>query len=1275
MGILDKLFSKKTSQAEEIQSILPQEIFEAGVLELRDIIAPSALKVTPKEINLGEKILRSFFVISYPRFLSEEWFSPIIIMDKVFDVSIFIHPVETAKVLRQFQRKVAEVQSQISIREEKGLVRDPVLDVAYQDLENLRDQLQQAQERLFDVGLYITIYGDNSEELDKVESEIKSVLEAKLIYVKPALFQQEQGYKSTLPLGTDELNVHSKLNSSPLSSLFPFTSFDLTSDKGVLYGVNRHNSSLVLFDRFSLENYNSVIFAKAGAGKSVRGSEPVLIRKNGRVELREIGKLVEKTIEEKGLVKLTDGLEGVVEPEFEVWSFNENLEGTWSKVTIAARKEAEEVYYRFKTQSGREVTTTGDHNMLVLRNGQVIAAKSTDVKEGEYVPLPRSIPFSQTAVTDIDLLELLKKETGVYVAGGAGIISLAHKAYSRETIDPVYDRYLPNYRKGRRVPISYFNAILKKYGVKLTDKERASLKIISASGKGNLPITLPVSKELGTLLGYIAAEGTINRDAIHISNMDEDVKRILQDSCRSIGVLNYATPKSIIICDRPFIALVHALEAGGRSKEKRVFKALFGFSKEIISSYLRAYFEGDGGIDGQQVTATSKSKCLLSEISYLLLSFGIVTRLRKKVITYKKTGGRRTFWILAISGQENLRSFKDNVDFDTSRKQQALAAICGKEGNTNVDIIPSIAPLVAELREYFGSQLHNIPGLSALSRDRYNPSRKELSELIETVEARVTRFKNMEAAMRALSKLPEVETLIKLGESNEQFNRKLWNKLGSSWAWMRKRQGQPGLANVLTLARVVLGEEIGNNIESSANIMHERFLDFDASIMDRGPALGPAFRKGLPNRTSYSMILDSANFIAETYRNIYTNLPHIQGILGMLKRLAKSDLAWDRVVSIEKIKNDKDKYVYDLTVDNEVFLAGTAGMFVHNSYATKLEILRTLMFDTEVIVIDPEREYEYMAEATGGRYFKISLNSEHHINPFDLAPPAPGESAANVLRSNIINLVGLFRLMMGGLTAEEDAIIDRAITETYALKDITADSDFSNIEPPLMSDFELVLSGMEGGESLAQRLSKYTKGTWAGFINQPTNVDINKKFVVFSLRDMEDELKPIAMYIVTHYIWNAIRKELKKRLLVIDEAWWMMKSEDTASFLMGLVKRGRKYYLGVATITQDVGDFLKSPYGVPIITNSSIQLLLKQSPATIDELQRTFNLTDEEKYLLLESDVGEGIFFAGLKHVAIKTIASYTEDQIITSDPSQVLAIKKAKQELENARESETAGA
>jgi type IV secretory pathway VirB4 component len=266
----------------------------------------------------------------------------------------------------------------------------------------------------------------------------------------------------------------------------------------------------------------------------------------------------------------------------------------------------------------------------------------------------------------------------------------------------------------------------------------------------------------------------------------------------------------------------------------------------------------------------------------------------------------------------------------------------------------------------------------------------------------------------------------------------------------------------------------------------------------------------------------------------------------------------------------------------------------------------------------------------------------------------------------------MFRIMFDGLSPEEDAIIDKAITETYALKDITPETEnYADIEPPLLSDFELVLAGIEGAESLVQKLSKYTKGTWEGFINKPTNIDISKQFVVFSVRDMEDELKPVAMHIVTNFIWNAIRRELKKRLLVIDEAWWMMKSEDTASFLYGLAKRGRKYYLGLSTITQDVGDFLDSPYGQPIISNSSIQLLLKQSPSVIDKIQETFNLTDEEKYLLLESDVGEGIFFAGRKHAAIKIIPSYTEDQIITSDPSQLMEIEQDRKKLHKQRKQQ----
>ena len=579
--------------------------FGDNLLTLTDVIAPSAVKVNPRSISLSGANARIFYAVSYPRYLNEGWLEPVLNLEKELDVSIMIHPINTADTLKKFQKKVAEVQSQINMKAERGEVRDPQLEAAYRNLEELRDKLQQSEEKLFNVGLYVALYGEDDSMLNEAEHEMKGILDARMVYMKPALFEQEPGIKSVIPTATDELLVHSKFNSSPLSSFFPFTSFDLTADTGILYGINRHNSSLVLFNRYDLTNYNSVTFATSGAGKS---------------------------------------------------------------------------------------------------------------------------------------------------------------------------------------------------------------------------------------------------------------------------------------------------------------------------------------------------------------------------------------------------------------------------------------------------------------------------------------------------------------------------------------------------------------------------------------------------------------------------------------------------------------------------------------YSLKLEILRSLMFGTEVIVIDPEREYEYLAEATGGRFFNISLSSDHHINPFDLPAPQPDEDTKDVLRSHIIGLVGLFRLMLGGLSPEEETVIDMAIQETYAMKDITGDADFSDLEPPLLSDFEMVLAGMDGSASIIARLQKYTSGTWAGFMNRPTNIDMSQKFVVFSLRDMEDELKTVAMYTITNFIWNTVRRRLTRRLLVIDEAWWMMKSEDTASFLFMLSKRGRKYYLGIATITQDVDDFLRSPYGVPMITNSSLQFLMKQSPTAIDNIQKTFNLTDEEKFLLLESNVGEGIFFAGMKHVAIKVIASYTEDQIITSDPSQILQIQKAREELQSSR-------
>ncbi|MCC7432360.1 DUF87 domain-containing protein [Candidatus Peregrinibacteria bacterium] len=390
----------------------------------------------------------------------------------------------------------------------------------------------------------------------------------------------------------------------------------------------------------------------------------------------------------------------------------------------------------------------------------------------------------------------------------------------------------------------------------------------------------------------------------------------------------------------------------------------------------------------------------------------------------------------------------------------------------------------------------------------------------------------------------------------------------------------------------------------------------------------------------------------EIYRNMNT------GPLSTTFPFSSSDLTSNEGILYGLNRHNDSLVIFDrfsLPNANSVcFAMSGAG----KSYTVKLEILRYLMLGVDVIVIDPENEYEQLAQTVGGAYLRVSLTSDRRINPFDLPAALKDEELqpGDLLRSNIITLHGLLKIMLGGLTPVEEGLIDKALNDVYALKGITMDIvDPSELPVPTMEDLHALLLTMEGGTDLAQRLEKFTKGTYSGIFNKPTNVDLKSGLMVFSIRDLEDSLRPIAMYIILNYIWNKIRSQLKKRLMIVDEAWTMMQHEDSAKFLFGLVKRARKYYLGITTITQDVEDFMKSPYGKPIVTNSAMQLLLKQSPASINLLQKVFNLTEGEKYMLLNSGVGQGLFFAGLKHVAIQVIASYTEDKIVTTNPEEIL--------------------
>jgi conjugal transfer ATP-binding protein TraC len=435
----------------------------------------------------------------------------------------------------------------------------------------------------------------------------------------------------------------------------------------------------------------------------------------------------------------------------------------------------------------------------------------------------------------------------------------------------------------------------------------------------------------------------------------------------------------------------------------------------------------------------------------------------------------------------------------------------------------------------------------------------------------------------------------------------------------------------------VYADNIDQLEKYSANV--EAILSQQSIIIKRAALqMDEGFNSTLPIMKDGLNVLTNLNTspLSASFPFVSADLSSNNGILYGINRHNSSLVIFDRF----ELEN----------ANSLVFATSGAG----KSYAVKLEILRSLMMGVNVIVVDPEAEYKNLSDTLGGAYINMSLNSDNRINPFDLPKALPGENKTDILRTAIIDLMGLMSLMIGKMDTEETAVMEKAISETYARRDITPSSDFSNITPPTMSDLVEILNGIQGGNGLAQKLYRYTEGTFAGIFNQRTNVNIDNALIVYNIRDLQETLRPIAMYILLKHVWGEIRSELKKRILTIDEAWIMMQYEDSAKFLLGLVKRARKYYLGVTCITQDVGDFLGSPYGKPIVNNSALKLLLKQSPSTIDLIGEVFALTSGEKQILVNCGIGEGIFFAGPRHVALQVLAFPTEHTIITTNPKDL---------------------
>jgi len=432
-------------------------------------------------------------------------------------------------------------------------------------------------------------------------------------------------------------------------------------------------------------------------------------------------------------------------------------------------------------------------------------------------------------------------------------------------------------------------------------------------------------------------------------------------------------------------------------------------------------------------------------------------------------------------------------------------------------------------------------------------------------------------------------------------------------------------------------DKVSKNLESTMATMG---MVIKVASLQQEQGLQSSVPVGL-DKINFSRNMDTTS-IATTFPFVSSELTMTEGVLYGINKHNRSLVIFDR---------------FQLANANMVvFAMSGAG----KSYMIKLEAVRSLMFGIEVIIVDPEKEYEKLTAAIGGEYISFSQDGAHKLNPFELAGLMNAEE--DELRTKILSLHGLFRIMLGGnLSAEEDAILDRALVLTYTEKGITPDPSTHINKPPLLEDLYKILRAMAEpqSQSMAARLEKYVQGSAAGVFNQQTNVSLTNTFTCFSIRDLSEELRPIAMYIMLDYIWTKVRKEKRKRLLIVDEAWWMMQHQESAQFLFALAKRARKYGLGLTTITQDVDDFLKSDYGKAIVNNSALQVLLKQNPVAVDKLKEVFYLTEGEKRYILAAGIGEGIFFAGSDHVAIKVIASKNEHNLITTNITEILAMEK----------------
>jgi len=1245
---------------------------------LSALIKPEFIDTKPQSIQVGTKFYQGMTCVGLPETVAEDWLSGMTRDRSDVDYSIFIEPSSIQALQQYLTGELRKVRSDIYMYESRGET-NPILEQKRDELtENLRN-ISKGSYKLYRTHLHLVSKGVTPESTIALSKRLQSSLKSFGIITKVTTNYQQQLLKSIIPTSINYVDDKGILvPDDALAASFPFSSpfYDVDEEQGILLGWGP-NSLPIARNLWREPSFSGGFIGSTGTGKSVLAAEELLVKvkndltNNPKVSFIRIGNLVDNMISKNGVNFIDGSLEGIKNPDLEVYSMDpKTLKAEWSKVRVAARQPADPFYYRITTNTGREIEATGDHNFIISKNAELVNVRADELKEGNYVPLPGRLNMNSQENIVINLLELLKDEN-LYICDSNCIIKNNYNKILRMLpIDNRYDCYLNEYRKGRHTTISYFLKVIDKLGISLDNNLLDKVGITTTSSTCNIRPMFRIRHSIMRLLGYLISEGTLNKKFFFISITDKEVIKDIERCMRKLKHPYRRIEKGVVILSIIMYHIIKHLNIGHHSDSKKIPDIVFSLDDSLIAEMLKALYEGDGCFSKNTVIYCSKSKLLINQLAYILLRFEILSTIHKKWKRAANSNHKGDYYFeLNITG-ENIFKFKEHIGFVTKRKNKLLNNFIRnhpKKFNTNLDIIPDGKLLIGQIDEIINKEPSTPQTYKAMWR-KTGFSRQFIKNQISIIQSRIEKLKEVNQIIDRLEQIPLLEELLKKGQENITL---MWKNYHSLWYSLKRHSVKCLLKTVLKISNALYKTDYSAlQIVADLKKCYE-ILGVGITRIDR--ALNGSIYRG--NAISYKKFMKNLDYLKSYYNQIDFN--EAESILSKIEQFANSDLFWDKIAKIEKIECT-DEYVYDLTVDNENFLCGFGGMFIHNSMTLKFFIdQENTIRGTRIIIIDPaatlgaEPEYKRMCEKKNGSYISFSKDSKN-------IPAIMGLFTGDFLE-DVFAIEHILSVMLGGeqgITKPQEPWLEKAILMAFEMVGITADNPSTwKQEPPRLDKLKIALTKLfrdaksENArmsiEALISRLSRFTGDGMYSFIDQSgTELAIDNSFTVFEFKNTPTQIKETLTAIVMNYVKAKAMGNREKTLIVLEEAPLWLKNEVLADFLSTMIVLVRKSNTGMLLVLQDLGQLNNCRQGESLLGNLMFIYLMGCKKNLLKKTAMTFDLNEKEQEILLRSSTGEGILVWNKERFQVKIKIDPETYKLITTNPNDIQMYENEEEKL-----------